>query len=120
MKLPIPIPKRLERRLRPRIAQVEKFLREWEWTWTSAFVFAILVSFFAITTLAVVPSWFILFSDQTLGWRTRLFTTIRDILVAGWYTVWMGFFIVTAYMVQKIRRQLRGEKEAQRYSGGYR
>lgn len=116
----LPIPKALERRLRPQIERAERFIRAWEWTWTKAFAFGIVVSFLAITTLAVVPSWWLLFADQTLEWRSRLFITIRDVLVLGWITVWAGFFIVTAYMIQKIRRSLRGEPEAQRYSGGYR
>jgi hypothetical protein len=116
----LPIPKGLERRLRPYIERAEKFIRDWEWNWTKAFVFAIAVSFLTITTMGVVPSWWLLFADQTLGWRARPMTLVRDLIAVGWYTVWMGFFIVTAFMIQKIRRSLRGEKEAQRYSGGYR
>lgn len=116
----LPIPKGIERRLRPYIERAEAFIRDWEWTWTRAFVAAILISFVAMTTLAVIPSWWLGFADSTLEWRTRLELTIRDAIMAGWFTVWMGVFIVTAYKVQVIRRRLRGERQSERYSGGYR
>jgi hypothetical protein len=116
----LPIPKAMERRLRPMIRRGEEFLREWEWTWTSAFIAGVGISFLAITTLAVVPSWWLYFADQTLQWRSRLLITLRDIIAVGWLTVWSGVFVVTAYKVQVIRRRLRGEKQADRYSGGYR
>ena len=116
----LPIPKAIERRLRPWIKRGEEFARTWEWTWTSAFIAGVGISFFAITTLAVVPSWWLYFADQTLKWRSRLMITLRDIVALGWLTVWAGFFVVTAFKVQVIRRRLRGEKQAERYSGGYR
>jgi hypothetical protein len=116
----LPIPKALERRLRPRIKQGEDFLRTWEWTWTSAFIAGIGITFLAITTLAVIPSWWLYFADQTLKWRTRLFITLRDIVAVGWLSIWAGVFVITAYKVQVIRKRLRGEKQAERYSGGYR
>jgi len=31
-----------------------------------------------------------------------------------------GAFVVAAYQIQVIRKRLRGEKQADRYSGGYR
>jgi hypothetical protein len=116
----LPIPKAVERRLRPLIRRGEVFLREWEWTWASAFLAGLVISFLAITTLAVIPSWWLYFADQTLQWRTRLFITLRDMVAVGWLTVWAGAFVVTAYKIQVIRRRLRGEKQAERYSGGYR
>lgn len=116
----LPIPKALERRLRPWIKRGEDVLRSWEWTWTTAFLAGVVISFFAITTLAVAPSWWLYFADQTLKWRTRLQITLRDMVAVGWLTIWAGFFVVTAYKVQVIRKRLRGEKQAERYSGGYR
>jgi type II secretory pathway component PulF len=118
----LPIPKAIERRLRPWITRGEEFARTWEWTWTSAFLAGIGISFLAITTLAVIPSWWLYFAEQTLGWTTedRLLIAIRDMVALGWITVWVGVFVVTAYMVQSLRRRLRGEKQAERYSGGYR
>lgn len=116
----LPIPKGLERRLRPIIRRGEAFLRGWEWTWTTAFVAGLLISLFAFAVLVVIPSWMMYFADQTLRWRTRLLVSVRDVVVQGWLGVWAGFFIITAYQVQKIRRRLRGEKQSERYSGGYR
>jgi hypothetical protein len=46
--------------------------------------------------------------------------TLRDIVAVGWLSVWAGFFVVTFYKLQVIRRRLRGEKQSERYSGGYR
>lgn len=116
----LPIPKGLERRLRPHIERGERFLKDWEWTWTTAFLAGLVISFVALILLAVIPSWWVYFADQTLRWRTRLFTSIRDIIATGWIGVWTGFFIVTFYKLQVIRRRLRGEKQAERYAGGYR
>jgi hypothetical protein len=118
----LPIPKAVRRRAQPFIERGEAFLRDWEWTWTSAFVAGVVISFIAITTMAVIPSWFLYFAEQTLGWtrENRLLLTIRDLLVVGYLTVVVGAFVVTAYKVQVIRRRLRGEKQAERYSGGYR
>jgi hypothetical protein len=110
----------VERRLRPLIRRGEVFLREWEWTWTSAFIAGVGISFLAITTLAVIPSWWLYFADQTLQWRSRLMITLRDLVAVGWLSVWAGAFVITAYKIQVIRRRLRGEKQAERYSGGYR
>jgi hypothetical protein len=118
----LPIPKVLERRLQPAIARGERFLREWEWTWTSAFIAGIVVSLLAIIFLAVIPSWWIYFAANQLGWADpkRILVTIRDMLAMGYLTVVAGAFVVAAYQIQVIRKRLRGEKQADRYSGGYR
>ena len=116
----LPIPKAIERRLRPWITRGEEFLRDWEWTWASASVAGLLISFFAITVLAVVPSWWLYFFSERWGSANRILLTIRDTVAVGWLTVWTGFFIVTPYKLQSIRKRLRGEKQAERYSGGYR
>ncbi len=118
----LPIPKALERRLRPVMKRGEEILRDWEWTWTTAFLAGIVISFAAITSMAVIPSWFLYFAEQTLGWdqTNRLLLTLRDVLVTGYLTVVVGVFVVTLYKLQVIRKRLRGEKQAERYSGGYR
>ncbi len=118
----LPIPKTVERRLRPLMKRGEEVLREWEWTWTTAFIAGLVISFAAITGMAVIPSWFLYFAEQTLGWdqTNRLLLTLRDVLVTGYLTVVVGIFVVTLYKLQVIRRRVRGEKQAERYSGGYR
>jgi hypothetical protein len=104
------------------IKRGEEFLRDWEWTWTTAFIAGVAISFAAITFMAVIPSWMLYFAEQqfdaTAANRVRL--TIRDIVVTGYLTVVAGAFVVTAYKLQVIRRRLRGEAQAERYSGGYR
>jgi hypothetical protein len=118
----LPIPRALERRLRPGIARGERFLKEWEWTWTSAFIAGILISFAAITLLAVIPSWWIYYAANQLGWTepSRILVTIRDMLAMGYLTVVAAAFVIIGYQVQVIRKRLRGERQAERYSGGYR
>lgn len=118
----LPIPKVLERRLRPVIKRGEEFLRDWEWTWTTAFIAGVFISFAAITSMAVIPSWMLYFAEQNLGATAadRLRLTIRDIVVTGFLSVVVGVFVITAYKLQVIRRRLRGESQAERYSGGYR
>jgi cytochrome c biogenesis protein CcdA len=118
----LPIPKAVRRRVQPLVERGETFLRDFEWTWTTAFVAGLVISFISITTMAVIPSWFLYFAEQnfdaTAANRFRL--TIRDVLVTGYLTVVVGAFVVTAYKIQVIRRKLRGEKQSERYSGGYR
>ncbi len=62
------------------------------------------------------------FAEQNLGATAanRLLLTIRDMAVTGFLTVIAGAFVVTAYKLQVIRKRLRGEQQAERYSGGYR
>lgn len=114
------IPKGVERRLRPVIRRGEDFLRSWEWTWTRAFLVAMIVSFIAITTMAVIPSWMLYFATEQFGTRNRLIVSIRDIVVNGFIFTFAGIFVVAAYFLQKARRRLRGEAQSDRYSGGYR
>jgi hypothetical protein len=120
--LKLPIPKAMERRLRPMIKRGEEFLRDWEWTWTTAFIGGVVITFAALTAFAVVPSFMLYFAEQNLGATAanRLKLTIRDIVVVGYLTVVVGIFVITAYKLQVIRRRLRGESEGERYSGGYR
>jgi hypothetical protein len=118
----LPIPKAVRRRVQPLVERGQVLLREWEWTWTTAFLAGVAIAFAAITTMAVIPSWFLYFAEQTLGWtkENRILLTLRDVLVTGYLTVVVGAFVVTAFKIQTIRRRLRGEKQAERYSGGYR
>ena len=118
----LPIPKVLERRLRPVMRRGEEFLRDWEWTWTTAFIAGVFISFAAITAMAVIPSWMLYFAEQELDATSanRLRLTIRDIVVTGYLSVVTGVFVITAYKLQVIRKRLRGEAQGERYSGGYR
>ncbi len=109
--------------MQPAIRRAEGVLREFEWTWTKAVVASVLLWFVALTFLAVVPSWWLYFSEETLGWRNTperfwLFKA-RDVVAMGLYGVPFGIMLVVSFYVQKWRRRLRSESES-RPTGGYR
>ena len=116
----LPIPKAVLERMQPAIQRGERFLKEWEWTWTNATIVGLAISWFSLVTLAFVPSWFLYFADNTLGWDdNRLLISLRDMVAMGQMTTFFVAIIVVAYFLQKIRRRLRGEGDS-RPSGGYR
>ena len=47
--------------------RAEQFLKTFEWTWTTAVVFSLGFGFFSVITMAVIPSFWLYFSEQTLG-----------------------------------------------------
>ena len=102
----------------------ERFLRGWEWTWTTAVVASVLISFFAMLMLAVVPSYFLYFANQTLKWdqgpSAFWLTKLRDAVAAGWITVWFVIIFIVAYVMQNARQRLRGRGGETRPAGGYR
>lgn len=116
----LPMPKFLRRRLEPLVARTQRFLREWEWTWTTAVVFCLAISFFTLLVLAVVPSFWLYFADQTLRWKSFWLVKLTEAVAAGWITVWFAIIFVIAYLVQNARRRLRGEGGDTRPTGGYR
>ena len=103
------------------IKPVETFIRDFEWTWTKAVVGSLGLWFLAMTTLAVFPSWWLYFADQTLGWRQTKFWLfkLRDAVGAGLFSLPFVGFILVPYYFQKLRRRLRSESES-RPTGGYR
>jgi hypothetical protein len=106
----------------PRVRQrTEALLRDFEWTWTKAVVFCLLMWFVAITFLAVIPSWWLYFADQTLGWRQTKFWLFkaRDLVAVVLFSLPLGGFLMVPYYLQKTRRRLRSESES-RPTGGYR
>lgn len=116
----IPIPQGLQERLKPVQDRAEGFLRRFEWTWTTTVVFSLVLSFVALTTLAVIPSWFLYFADQTLRWNSYWLLKLRDLFAAGWIGTWFGILFLAAYLMQSWRRKLRGGGGESRPSGGYR
>lgn len=120
-------PQGLRGRVAPYVERGQKFLREFEWTWTRAVVFCLFLWFLAVLFIAVVPSWWLYFADQKLHWRQCPCPTnlkfwefeARDVVAAGLFSVPFGAFIVIPYYVQKLRRRLRSESES-RPTGGYR
>ena len=102
------------------VRRVEGFLREWEWTWTKAFVVAMLISGLAMSLLVVIPSWMLYFVESNFDTKSRLIITVRDLVVNGFIFTNTAILIVVFYFAQKIRRRVRGEAQSERYSGGYR
>jgi hypothetical protein len=47
----------------------ETFLRDFEWSWTSAVLFSMALLFFLLITTSVMPSWWMYYAEQTLGWQ---------------------------------------------------
>jgi hypothetical protein len=122
------VPERLMERAAPLIKRAETFLREWEWTWTKAVVVSLGLWFIAIGSIAILPSWWLYFADQKLGWRPCpcpdtlhfwLFK-LRDIVASGAFGTPFLVFIVAAFLLQKWRQRLRGESGVTRPTGGYR
>jgi hypothetical protein len=115
----LPVPKRVQERLAPLVERTQAFLKTWEWTWTSAVVASVIWGFFALTFLALVPSWWLYFADQTLRWRTFWLLKIRDAIAAGEIVTAFAVMFAAAYILQTARQKLRGAS-AEHRTGGYR
>lgn len=111
----------LERGMVPMPKQAETFIRNFEWSWTSAVLFSLAMWFVAITLIAIFPSWWLLFAQNTLGWGPTKFWLfkLRDVIAAILFSVPTGALIVIPYRFQRMRRRLRSESES-RPTGGYR
>jgi hypothetical protein len=116
----LPLPKSVERKLAPILARSEAGIRDWEWTWTKAAVFCLLFLFVLMTTLAIVPSWFLYFANQRLRWTTFWLLILRDAIATGWIGTWFAIFLIIGAMMQNIRRKVRGTTGTSRPTGGYR
>ena len=111
---------KMPRRLVPLVERINRFLKDWEWTWTTAVVFTVALSFAAIIVLAVIPSFWLYFADQTLRWKTFWLIKLKEAIAAGWITVNFALFFLAAYLLQRQRQKLRGTGGETRPSGGYR
>jgi hypothetical protein len=104
--------------------RAEPIVRDFEWTWTKAVVFCVGFAFFCVITMAVLPSFWLYFAEQKLGWGGLSGTSnwrplVRDFVGAN---LAMGPFVtvvVVAAIMQNWRRKLRGAS-AERPTGGYR
>jgi hypothetical protein len=121
------VPRGLQERARPHVDRFQALVREFEWTWTKAVVASLVLWFLAIGSIAFVPSWWLYFADQKLGWhRCPCPTTLkfflfkaRDVVAIILFSIPFGGFIMIPYHLQKLRRRLRSESES-RPTGGYR
>ena len=104
--------------------RAEPRVREFEWTWTTAVVFSLVFSFICVITMAVIPSFWLYFAEQELGWDGLSGTSdwrpiARDFVAVN---LSMGPFVTFAVIfaiMQNWRRKLRGGS-ADRPTGGYR
>ena len=83
--------------MRSRMAAVDTFLRDFEWTWTNAVLFSMAMLFFLLITTSVMASWWMYFSEQKLGWQgpTDLEAFFRDPFNL---TGLRGFFSVESFL----------------------
>jgi hypothetical protein len=110
--------------LRKAQQRVEPIVRDFEWTWTKAVVFTLGLGVFSVISMAVIPSFWLYFAEQTLGWDGLSGTSdwrplARDFVAVN---LAMGPFVtvvVLAAIMQNWRRRLRGGS-AERPGGGYR
>jgi hypothetical protein len=127
----------------------ESFLRDFEWSWTGAVLFAMALLFFLLITTAVMASWWMYYAEQVLGWQgpTDLeaflrqpfqfggspfsrdsflwlsregLLMLRDAIAMGLSTGPIITVLVLSALLQNWRRKLRGESGDVRPTGGYR
>jgi hypothetical protein len=121
------VPKGLQERAQPLVQRGERFLRDFEWTWTKAVMAGLTLWFVAIWAIAFIPSWWLYFASDKLGWRpcpcpstTKFWLfKLRDFVASGLFGTPFLLFIVVPYWLQKVRRRLRSESDS-RPVGGYR
>jgi hypothetical protein len=112
-------------RLAHRKQQAEGFLKTFEWNWTKAIVFSIVLTFVILISTSVIPSFWLYFADQKLKWSGAgpngfWLKELRDAVAMGLVTGPIITSLVGAAIVQNWRRKLRGQSGDVRPTGGYR
>jgi len=120
-------------RLQEAKERAEVFLRDFEWTWTTAVLFSIGFVFFLLISAVVIPSFWMYFAEQKLGWGGPTdveaflkapvgqegLLELRDAIAMGLTTGPIVTAMVAAVILQNWRKKLRGGS-ADRPAGGYR
>jgi hypothetical protein len=128
------LPRALEERLAPAKERAEGFLRSFEWTWTTAVLASLGITFYLLITAVVIPSFWMYFAEQTVGWGgpTDLEAflqaplskegalQLRDAIAMGLTVGPIATLMVVAVVLQNWRRRLRGATGDVRPTGGYR
>ena len=123
----------MKERLQEIKERAEAFLRDFEWTWTTAVLFSVGFVFFLLITAVVIPSFWMYFAEQKLGWggptdveaflkdplSQEGLLELRDAVAMGLTTGPIITVMVAAVILQNWRRKLRGQA-ADRPTGGYR
>ena len=125
-------------------ARIEHFLRSFEWTWTSAVTFALVLTFFLLISTSIMPSFWMYYAEQKIGWAgptdleaalrqvptlvpggnpaeyDQLLIMLRDAIAMGLTTAPFVLILVVSAGMQNWRRRLRGSEGGARPTGGYR
>jgi hypothetical protein len=121
-------------------ARVEAFVKSFEWTWTNAVLFSLVLTFFILLTTSVIPSFWLYYAEQVLGWggptdveaflkmpfdpfphpAQETYLQIRDAIAMGLTTLPIVVILVVAAALQNWRKKLRGGAGDTRPTGGYR
>lgn len=123
----------MRERLRKLKERTEAFLRDFEWTWTTAVLFSLGFVSFLLITAVVIPSFWMYFAEQKLGWGGPTdveaflqqplgqegLLELRDAIAMGLTTGPIITAMIGAVILQNWRRKLRGAS-ADRPTGGYR
>ena len=123
----------MRERLRKVKERAEAFLKGFEWTWTTAVLFSIAFVFFLMIFAVVIPSFWMYFAEQKLGWGGPTdveaflqaplgqegLLELRDAIAMGLTVGPIVTAMVAAVILQNWRRRLRGAA-ADRPTGGYR
>ena len=112
-------------RLAHRKQQAEGFLKTFEWNWTKAVVFSVMLTFVIVIFTSVIPSFWLYFADQKLKWSGAgpqgfWLKELRDAIAMGLATLPIIIILVSAAVMQNWRRKLRGQSGDVRPTGGYR
>ena len=104
--------------------RTEPIVKNFEWTWTTAVLFSLGFAFFSVITMAVIPSFWLYFAEQKLGWGGLSGTSdwhplARDFVAANLAVGPFVTVVVIGAIMQNWRRKLRGGT-SDRPTGGYR
>ena len=116
---------KLAQKIAPAKERTERFLKDFEWTWTTAVVFSLGIVSFLLIADVVLPSFWLYFADQKLKWNGAgpngfWLQKLRDAVAAGLFTGPVFTVLIAGAIMQNWRRKLRGQTGDSRHSGGYR
>jgi hypothetical protein len=127
-------------------ARIEAFVRDFEWTWTNAVLFALALTFFIMISTSAMPSFWMYYAENVLGWggptdleaflsgtwiifdpvlgvphlSPDTLLEIRDAIAMGLVLGPFVSVLVVSAAMQNWRKKLRGSAGDTRPTGGYR
>jgi hypothetical protein len=115
---------RVPRRLIELKQRAEPTVKSFEWTWATAVLFCLGIWFFLLIFAVIVPSFWMYFAEQKLGWAGpsgggSWSLELRDAIALGLSTGPPVTLVIVAVIMQNWRKRLRGQS-AERPTGGYR